>query len=177
MTSRRTPRGLLFYSPYDYLRRFLWAMAQPLWRLSPRWWWAWRNAMLRCFGARIGRGVRVYPAARLIQPWNLALADRVTIGWGATLYALGSIDIGPGTRISQGAHLCAGSHDPRDPGFPLRKLPIRVGADVWIAAEAFIGPGVTIADRSVVGARAVVVRDVPPDAVVAGNPARRVGRR
>lgn len=170
-------RGLRYYTPTDYLRRTLWALVQPLWRLSPRWCWGWRRWLLRCFGARIGPAVRLYPAARLHQPWHLAIGPRSTIAWGVTLYALGPIRIGADVVISQGAHLCAGSHDIRDPAFPLRKLPITVSDAVWIAAEAFIGPDVTLAERAVVGARAVVMRDVPAGAVVAGNPARVVGQR
>ncbi len=170
-------RGLLYYTPTDYLRRALWALVQPLWRLSPRWCWAWRCWLLRWFGARIGPAVRFYPAARIHQPWNLVIGPRSTIAWGVTLYALGPIRIGADVVISQGAHLCAGSHDIRDPGFPLRKLSITVADAVWIAAEAFIGPDVTLAERAVVGARAVVMRDVPAGAVVAGNPARVVGQR
>jgi len=152
-------------------------MAQPLWRCSPRWFWGWRSALLGLFGARIGPGVLIYPAARIHQPWNLAVGPRSTIAWNVTLYCLGPLTIGADAVISQGAHLCAGDHDIRDPSFPLLKRPICVGNEVWIAAEAFIGPSVSIGDRAVVGARAVVVRDVPPGAVVAGNPARVVGQR
>lgn len=169
--------GLRYYTFSEYGRRALWALAQPLWRWSPRWWWGWRRGMLRLFGATVGGGARVYPAACIHQPWHLHIGSRSTIGWCATLYCLGPIRLGSDVVISQGAHLCAGDHDPRDPSFPLRKRPITLGDGVWIAAEAFIGPGVSIGERAVVGARAVVVRDVPAATVMAGNPARIVGQR
>lgn len=170
-------RGLRYYTPGEYGRRALWALVQPLWRYSPRWCWGWRRTLLRLFGAEVAAGVRVYPSARIHQPWNLSLAARCTVGWGAILYCLGPVRIGADGVISQGAHLCAGDHDFRDPSFPLRKRPITLGQGVWVAAEAFVGSGVTVGERAVVGARAVVMRDVPPGAVVAGNPARVLGKR
>jgi putative colanic acid biosynthesis acetyltransferase WcaF len=170
-------RGLRYYSPLDYLRRALWALLQPLWRWSPRWCWGWRRLLLVLFGARVGAGVRVYPAAHIIQPWNLRIGPRSTIAWRVTIYCLGPIRIGADVVISQGAHLCAGDHAIRDPAFPVLKRPITLGVGVWIAAEAFIGPGVNVGQQAVVGARAVVMRDVPAAAVVAGNPARVVGQR
>ncbi|QFZ92682.2 DapH/DapD/GlmU-related protein [Synechococcus elongatus] len=170
-------RGLRYYTIGDYGRRALWAVVQPFFRYSPRWIWGWRNLLLRSFGAQVAAGVRIYPTARLHQPWNLQIGARTTIAWQTTLYALGPIVIGQDCVISQGSHLCAGSHDFRDPEFPLLKLPIQIGDGVWIASEAFIGPGVTLGDRAVVGARSVVVRSVAPGTVVAGNPARPVGDR
>ncbi|MFO7628169.1 MAG: putative colanic acid biosynthesis acetyltransferase, partial [Prochlorococcaceae cyanobacterium] len=116
-------------------------------------------------------------SAHLHQPWNLQIGANTTVAWNVILYALGPLKIGANAVISQGAHLCAGNHDPRDPGFPLIKAPISVGDGVWIAAEAFIGPAVVVGDRAVVGARAVVMRAVPAGAVVAGNPARVVAQR
>jgi putative colanic acid biosynthesis acetyltransferase WcaF len=87
------------------------------------------------------------------------------------------VSIGANVVISQGAHICAGSHDIRDPSFPLLKLPVTIGSGVWIAAESFIGPNVSVGRQAVVGARAVVVRDVPDESVVAGNPAVVIGKR
>ncbi|WP_352527515.1 hypothetical protein [Mesorhizobium sp. M0060] len=60
---------------------------------------------------------------------------------------------------------------------PLLKLPIRVGSNVWICADAFVGPNVVVGEGAVVGARAVVMRPVAAGSVVVGNPARVVGRR
>ncbi len=150
----------------------LWAGCQVLFRFSPTPLHAWRALLLRCFGARIGRGVRIYPSVRVTFPWNLQIADHVIIGPDVRLYALAPIAIESHVLVSQGAHLCAGSHDYHQPNLPIAHAPIRVEGGTWIAADAFVGPGVTIGAGSVVGARAAVVCDVPPRSVMAGNPAR-----
>ena len=154
--------------------RLLWALASPIFRLSPRPFWGWRRLLLRAFGARIGRAVHVFPSARITIPWNLELGDQCAVGDRAILYALGPITVGPRATVSQGAHLCAGTHDITDANRPLLKPPITIGADAWIAADAFIGPNVTIGERTIVGARAVVMKDFPPDTIVVGNPARTI---
>ncbi len=165
------------YTPREYLLRFLWALAWPFFRFSPRLLYGWRNFLLRLFGARIGKKVKIYPSAKIMFPWNLLIGDRTVISWGVILYNLGKITIGSDTIISQYAHICAGTHDYRSPDFKLLKLPVMLGENVWIAANAFIGPGVTIGDRVVVGARSVVVKDVLNDRIVAGNPATEIKRK
>ena len=120
---------------------------------------------------------RVYPNVDIIIPWNLTIGEEATIGDRAILYALGRITIGARATISQGAHLCAGTHDYREPSFPLLKLPIVIGEGAWICADAFVGPNVIIGDFAIAGARAVVMRNVLPRAIVTGNPARPTGQR
>jgi putative colanic acid biosynthesis acetyltransferase WcaF len=134
--------------------------------------WGWRRALLRLFGARIGREVHIYPSVRIAIPWNLAIGDQSAVGDRAILYALGPITLGKRVTVSQGAHLCAGTHDYRDPAMPLRKPPIVIGREAWICADAFVGPGVHIGVRAIVGARCVVMKNVAPDAIMIGNPAR-----
>lgn len=172
-----TFKGSLYYSNTDYLRRAMWALCQPLWLYSPRWCWGLRCFMLRVFGADVSRRVRIYPASRIYQPWNLVVGPDVTIAWNTAIYCLGRVSIGANVVISQGAHVCAGSHNIRDPSFPVLRLPISIGSGAWIAADSFIGPNVSVGSRAIVGARAVVVRDVPEGVVVAGNPAVVVGKR
>ena len=79
--------------------------------------------------------------------------------------------------VSQGAHLCTGSHDFNDPDFKLYTKPIVIGKHSWVAAEAFIGPGVTVAEYSVIGARSVVFKDTQPYGIYVGNPAVFIKRR
>jgi putative colanic acid biosynthesis acetyltransferase WcaF len=159
------------------LARVLWAVAHPLFAFSPRIFWAWRRGLLRLFGARIGRATHVYPTVRITMPWNLEIGDESGVGDRVIIYALGQVRIGNQTTISQGAHLCAGTHDYRRPDLPLVKLPITIGNGCWICADAFIGPNVTIADFAIVGARGVVVSDIPGRTIVGGNPARLLRHR
>ena len=170
-------RKALKWTRREQVGRVLWGIALPLFRLSPRPLWGWRRALLRAFGATVGANVHVYPTARIAMPWNLTLNEGCAVGDHAILYALGPITLGLRTVVSQYAHLCAGSHDWRDPTMPLTKPPITIGADVWVCADVFVGPGVTVGNGAILGARAVVVKDVASRSIVAGNPARPVGRR
>ena len=132
---------------------------------------------MRLFGAKIGRDVHIHPTARIAVPWNLHIADEASVGESAILYSLGLIFIGRRATVSQHAHLCAGTHDHHCADMPLIKSPISIGAGAWICADAFVGPGVTIGEMAVVGARAVVIKDIAPNAIVVGNPSRVVGER
>ena len=139
--------------------------------------WGWRRFLLRLFGARIGSEVHIYPDVLVTIPWNLSIGGDAAIGARAILYALGPITIGERATVSQGAHLCAGTHDYRDPAMPLMKPPITIGKDAWICADAFVGPGVVVGDRAIIGARCVAMKDVAAEAVMVGNPARCVAMR
>jgi putative colanic acid biosynthesis acetyltransferase WcaF len=157
----------------ELIGRVAWAaIRKPLFAWTPRPFWGWRRTILRLFGARIGRDVRVFPSVRIAIPWNVSIGDFSAVGNSAILYALGPITIGDQVTISQYAHLCAGTHDFDDPSMTLMKPPISVESEAWICADAFIGPGVTIGERSIVAARAVVVKDVASNTIVGGNPAR-----
>lgn len=133
--------------------------------------------MLRCFGASIGKKVHIHPTVSIAIPWNLRIEDFAAIGDKVLLYNLGGIEIGHAATISQNAHLCGGTHDPEAATMDLQKVPIRVLKNAWICADAFIGPGVTISEAAIVGARAVVTKDVPPCWVVGGNPAKKLRER
>lgn len=159
------------FSLRNRLARVVWNFFQgTLFRWSPRPLHAWRSFLLRIFGARVGCGVHVYPGVRIWAPWNLEIGDEAGVADGAILYSQGKITLGRRVVVSQGAHLCAGTHDYERDGFPLVTKPITVCDHVWIAAEVFVHPGLRIAEGSVVGARSVVVRDLPEWMVCAGNP-------
>jgi putative colanic acid biosynthesis acetyltransferase WcaF len=173
MQNRREPK----WTTREKLARVLWACVVPFFRFSPRPAWGWRRFILRLFGSRIGRGVHVCPSVAITMPWNLEIGSFASVGDRVILYALGTIAIGSCTTLSQGAHLCAGTHDYRKPHMPLLKSPISVGAGVWICTDAFIGPGVNVGDDAIVGARAVAMHDVPTSTIVVGNPATRLRLR
>lgn len=133
---------------------------------------AFRNAVLRLFGAKIGVRVRIAPTTRIMFPWNLSIGNDVIVGPGVILYSLGEILIGNDVMISQGAHLYAGDHNWHEPNLPLLTPDIVVEPEVWIGAEAFSGGGARIARGSVCGARAVVFGSTLPGSILVGNPAR-----
>jgi putative colanic acid biosynthesis acetyltransferase WcaF len=146
-------------------------------RFSPSPFYKWRAFLLKMFGAKVGEGAHVYPGVKIWAPWNLDLGKQCGIANGVTLYSQGKITIGCRAVISQGAYICAGTHDYTQPGFPLITKPIIVHDHVWIAAEAFIHPGTTINPGCVIGARAVVTRDMPAWMVCAGNPCKPLKQR
>jgi putative colanic acid biosynthesis acetyltransferase WcaF len=137
----------------------------------------WRCFLLRLFGAKIGKGVRFYGSARVWHPANLVLEDGVVVGPGANCYNQGHIYIGYKATVSQGAHLCASSHDVNDYHNQLTLRPIRIEGYAWIAAEGFVGPGVTVGEGAVLGARGVAMRDLVPWTIYRGNPAAEIGKR
>jgi acetyltransferase-like isoleucine patch superfamily enzyme/glycosyltransferase involved in cell wall biosynthesis len=162
----------------EKVKRVVWMFAQAsLFRWSFHNWYGWRAGMLRFFGARIGNGVQIRPSVSVEIPWHLSIGAGTHIGDYAILYALGEITIGRNVTISQYAHLCAGTHDHTTRRFPLVRLPITVQDEAWIAADAFVGPGVTVGARAVVGARASAFADVPADTVVGGSPAKVIKPR
>jgi putative colanic acid biosynthesis acetyltransferase WcaF len=99
------------------------------------------------------------------------------IGPRVVLYNLGQITIRYGANLSQNCHLCAGTHDFRRWDMPLVTKPIVVEPNAWLAADVFVGPGVTIGELAVVGARSVVVNDLPPRMVCVGQPCRPIRDR
>ena len=165
------------YTWQEQVLRVLWALATPLFRFSPRTFFGWRRFLLRRFGARVGNQTNVYNTAIIYMPWNLVIGDQSSIGEWALIYNLGNVTIGDKSTVSQRAHLCAGTHDYRIPNLPLLKPPIVIQDQVWICADAFVGPGVTVGEGAIVGARAVVTKDVSSWAIVAGNPARFIKKR
>lgn len=165
------------YTRHENIMRVLWALFLPLFRFSPRVAYGWRAFLLRLFGARVGCRVQIYPTVDIFAPWALEIGDESAIGHRVLLYNLGNIQIGHQVTISHRALLCAGTHDYTLSDLPLLKPPITIKDRAWICTDVFVGPGVTIGEGAVVGARAVVVKNVEPWTVVAGNPARFIKMR
>lgn len=154
----------------------LWLACKILFLQNPLPWpSALRVALLRAFGARIGRGVVIRQGCNISFPWRLTIGDHVWLGEEVAILSLAEVTIGSHVCISQQAYLCTGSHDHRSESFDLIVKPIRIAERVWLAARVFVAPGVTIGEGALAAAGAVVVRDVAPGRRVAGNPARDIG--
>jgi putative colanic acid biosynthesis acetyltransferase WcaF len=87
------------------------------------------------------------------------------------------VEIGELAIVSQYTYLCCASHDYNHPDFTFFSRPIVIERLAWVAARAYIGPGVTIREGAVVGANSCVYRDVPAWLVVGGNPAKKLAGR
>ena len=160
------------------LHRVLWKAA---WALFASWTPAsfspWRIQLLKLFGARVHSGAAIASSARVWLPRNLELGSRSVLGPGVDCYNMGMIRIGTGVVVSQRAVLCGGTHDIHDELFQLKVAPITIGDHVWIASEAFVGPGVHIGEGCVLGARGCAFSDLDPWTVYRGNPAVRLKER
>jgi putative colanic acid biosynthesis acetyltransferase WcaF len=166
------------HSLSNKLLRVLWQIAWVLfYRPSPRVLHGWRRMLLRLFGARIGANAHPYPSAIIWAPWNLEMGEHSCLSENVDCYSVDSIRLGPHATVSQYSFLCTASHDYAIPRMPLITAPITIERGAWIAADVFVGPGVTIGEGAVVGARSTVLKDVGPMLVVAGNPPRILGER
>ena len=177
MLDIKSNRSTRKYSNREMLFRLCWGCVQPLFRFSPRPCFAFRSMLLRLLGARIGRRVHVYPTAKIFFPWNLEIGDDSAIGDGVFLYNLGPLQIGKACTISHFSQVCGGTHDYSKVDLPLIKCENWIEDGAWVCANAFIGPGVRVGNYAIVGAGAVVTKDVEPFHIVAGNPAKFVKKR
>lgn len=149
----------------------------PLMRLTFHNWYGLRRHLLNLFGAQIDRTARIRPSARISYPWRLKVGAQTAIGDHAIIFCLGPITIGSRCTISQYAHLCSGSYDYTSRAMTLVTRPIVIEDDAWIAADVFVGPGVTVGCDSVVGARSTVLHSLPPGMICAGDTAKPLRRR
>lgn len=166
------------FSLKDRSRRFVWGVVcAMLFRLSPRPFHGWRAFLLRCFGAKLGKGCHIYPKARIWAPWNLICEDVVAVADEAIIYNPEPVFLGSHSIISQQAYLCGATHDHNHPAFPLIAAPIRIEAYAWVCARATVQLGVCVAEGAVLGLGAVATKNLEPWSVYVGIPARKVKDR
>ncbi|MGQ0696839.1 MAG: putative colanic acid biosynthesis acetyltransferase [Panacagrimonas sp.] len=166
------------FSLRNRLARAAWGLVyHGFFRWTPRPLHGLRAIILKLFGAKLGKGCHVYPSVRIWGPWNLEMADHSCLDEGVYCYSVNRVRIGKKAIVSRGAFICTGSHDFEDPHFQPYWLPITIGAHAWICVDAFIGPGVTIGEGTVIGARAVVSKSMPDWMVCAGTPCKPIKPR
>jgi putative colanic acid biosynthesis acetyltransferase WcaF len=178
---RRLDQASAYDSPWSLKVRiklllwgFVWSL---LFRPTPKPLNRWRVFLLRLFGCQVHGRPFVASSAVIKMPWNLVLEDRACLGPQSEVYNLAPVTLQQRCTVAQQVYLCAGTHDFSVPTLPLVVGEIVVGADAFLGARAFVLPGVRIEAGALVGAAAVVTRDVAAWSVVAGNPARKIGTR
>jgi putative colanic acid biosynthesis acetyltransferase WcaF len=151
----------------------MWYLLKCAFFLSPLPWpSSFKCALLRLFGATIGKSVYIKPRVNIHFPWKLQIGDHTWIGEEVFLLNFEPIVIGAHCCISQRAFVCTGNHDFRKPNMPYRNRPINIENGSWIGAQSFVAPGITIGSEAVIAAGSVVTRDQPPRMLCSGNPCR-----
>jgi maltose O-acetyltransferase len=134
-----------------------------------------RSSLLRELLGGVGEGASVQSPLMCDYGYNISLGAGSFINYGAIVLDVAPVTIGDAAQVGTAVQILTADH-PRDPD--LRRTgaecgrPVTVEDNVWIGSGAIVCPGVTIGANSVVGAGAVVTRDIPPDVVAAGNPCR-----
>ena len=179
LTEVAKPRQRVFLeqSLAERIAGALWALVWvTLFRCSPEPLHGWRTMLLRSSAPKSRRRPGSRPP-RILFPWNLRLGTNVFIAHQVIINCMGEVRIGDRTRISQYAHIVAGTHAYQRPDMRIVRSPITIGSDVWIAADAFVGPGVTIGDRCLLAARASAFHDLPEGQICVGEPAHPIKPR
>lgn len=160
------------FSLINRIKRAIW---QVTWLLAARWtpvpFHRWRILVLRLYGANVSFKAYVYPSVDIWAPWNLEMADFATLASDVRCYNIAKINIKQRAIISQYSFLCTGTHNFRDPNFPLVAKSIEIGERAWICAVAFVGPGVVVGDGAVLAAASVTFKNLEAWHVYLGNPA------
>ncbi len=142
-----------------------------LFRFCPFSFSALKRAVLRVFGARIGRGVVIKPQVKITFPWKLEIGNHVWLGEECWLLNLERITIGDNVCISQRAFLCTGNHNYKSRAFDLVVKAIVIEDGGWIGAGAWVGPGVVVHSHAVLTAGSVAAQDLDGHSIHRGNPA------
>ncbi len=128
-------------------------------------------ALLRLFGAKIGRGLIIKNNVVIKSPWNLSIGDDCWLGEGCWIDNLDKVQIGNNVCISQGALLLTGNHDYTVSSMPYRNAPIVIEDGAWIGAKTVVCPGVTVHSDAILTVGSVATKDLAEGGVYQGNPA------
>ena len=134
-------------------------------------------ALLKMFGARIGRGLIIKNNVNVKFPWKLTIGDDCWIGEGVWIDNLDMVTIGNDVCISQGAMLLTGNHDYTQPSMPYRNAPIRIDSGAWIGAKAVLCPGVNVYANAILTVGSVATTDMQSATIYQGNPAKEIRKR
>lgn len=137
----------------------------------------WRVFLLRLFGAKIGKGCYISPKCTIFIPWNFEMGNFCSIDDYAYIKPRVKIKLGDYVSIANFVHIIPGGHNVRSRHFDSNLAPITIHHSAFIGADTYIGKGVTIGQFSVIGARSVVLKDVPENSIAFGFPCQVKGER
>lgn len=130
-------------------------------------------ALLRAFGAKIGKGFNVI----IKSPWNLVIGDDWWLGENCWIDNLDKVVIGSNVCILQGALVLTGNHDYTISSMPYRNAPIKIEDGAWIGAKTTVCPGVTVHRNAILTVGSVATKDMEENGIYQGNPAVKIRER
>lgn len=136
-----------------------------------------KRGLLRCFGAKVGKGVVIKPHVNIKYPWNLSIGAYSWIGEGVWIDNLAQVTIKENVCLSQNAFLLTGNHNYKKQAFNLMIKPIVLEEGVWIGAKAIVCPGVTAQSHAMLSVGSVATKDLEPFSIYTGNPAVIIKKR
>lgn len=136
-----------------------------------------RGFFFRLGGVKMGKWSTIHTGARFYDPRNIAIGNDTIVGEGAVLDGRDKLSIGNHVDIASEVMIYNSEHDINSEHFSPHDAPVTIEDYVFVGPRAIILPGVTIGKGAIVGAGAVVTKDVPPFAVVGGVPAKIIGER
>ena len=136
-----------------------------------------RNFIWRSVGVKIGGGSTLHTGVRVYDPRNITVGEGTIVGRGVFIDGRDKVSIGNHTSIASEVMIYSSEHDLAAPDFRAISEPVKIGDYVFIGPRAIILPGITIGNRAVVGAGAVVTKDVREGEIVGGVPAKVIGER
>lgn len=134
-------------------------------------------ALLRAFGAKIGRGICLKNNVIIKSPWNLTIGDDCWIGENVWIDNLDKVTIESNVCISQGAMLLTGNHDYTFSSMPYRNAPVVIENGAWIGAESVVCPGVTVHRNAILTVGSIATKELEADGIYQGNPAKLIRKR
>ena len=169
------PKG--FRGKSTWVVQLWWIIQSTLFCWSPQVFYGWRNFLLRLFGAKIGRGVKIRSTVRITYPWKLEIGNHSWVGEDSDLYTLGNIKIGDNVAIAHRVYICTGTHNYQSLNFEIQSRDITIEDQVWLPNDIFVAPGVTIGKGTVGGVRSTVLHDLPAGKICYGSPAKPIKDR
>ena len=134
-------------------------------------------ALLKAFGARIGKGLVIKNNVVVKSPWNLVVGDDCWLGEDCWIDNLDRVVIGNNVCVSQGAMLLTGNHDYTVGCMPYRNAPIHIEDGAWIGAKTTVCPGVTVYRNAILTVGSVATKDLEANGIYQGNPAAKIRTR
>lgn len=160
-----------------FIVQLWWIVQDTLFRWSPQFMFGWRRFLLRMFGAKMGRKVKIRSSVKITYPWKLTIDDYSWVGDDCVLYNLGEISIGRHVALAHGVYVNTGGHFYDKKSFDIFSKPVVIEDECWLTNDVYIAPGVTIGKGSILAARSSALKDIPPGKICVGTPAKPVKDR